>query len=564
MLMQEIFYLVFFIVVLFSLAYPLGLLLARVFEGDIPRRVSFLKPFENAIYLASGINPEEKQTAWMYFLNLFIFNLLGFLFVLLILMFQDLLPLNPQNISGLDFYLSFNTAISFMTNTNWQAYSGEVHMSYFSQMVGLTVQNFLSAATGASLIVVIVRGLNQKLETNIGNFWVDMTRMTLYVLLPLSIILTFILISQGVVQSLSAYIEATTLEGVKQVIPMGPAASQVAIKQLGTNGGGFFGVNSAHPFENPTPLSNFLQCLAILLIPVAQVFAFGKMLKKEKQGLAILLSMSVIFFTLLVGSLYSEYNFLPDYSGGPVPMEGKELRIGTNESVLWSVATTAASNGSVNSMHSSLSPLSGLMAIFSMMTGEVVFGGVGAGFYGMFLYVILTVFIAGLMVGRSPEYLGKKIEAKEVKLAMIGVLVPSICILVGAGLGAVSDWALTSTTHKGPHGLSEILYAFASASGNNGSAFAGFGANTPVINTILGLCMFIGRFAVIYPVIMIAGSLSSKKTVPMTAGTFPTDSYLFSILLVGVVLIVGALTFFPALTLGPIAEHFAMLNGMTF
>lgn len=564
MLMQEIFYLVFFIVVLFSLAYPLGLLLARVFEGDIPRRVSFLKPFENAIYLASGINPEEKQTAWMYFLNLFIFNLLGFLFVLLILMFQDLLPLNPQNISGLDFYLSFNTAISFMTNTNWQAYSGEVHMSYFSQMVGLTVQNFLSAATGASLIVVIVRGLNQKLETNIGNFWVDMTRMTLYVLLPLSIILTFILISQGVVQSLSAYIEATTLEGVKQVIPMGPAASQVAIKQLGTNGGGFFGVNSAHPFENPTPLSNFLQCLAILLIPVAQVFAFGKMLKKEKQGLAILLSMSVIFFTLLIGSLYSEYNFLPDYSGGVVPMEGKELRIGTNESVLWSVATTAASNGSVNSMHSSLSPLSGLMAIFSMMTGEVIFGGVGAGFYGMFLYVILTVFIAGLMVGRSPEYLGKKIEAKEVKLAMIGVLVPSICILVGAGLGAVSEWALASTTHKGPHGLSEILYAFASASGNNGSAFAGFGANTPVINTILGLCMFIGRFAVIYPVIMIAGSLSSKKTVPMTAGTFPTDSYLFSILLVGVVLIVGALTFFPALTLGPIAEHFAMLNGMTF
>lgn len=564
MQMQEIFYLVFFFVVLFSLAYPLGLLLARVFEGDIPKRVSFLKPFENAIYLASGINPEEKQTALTYFIHLFIFNLLGFLFVLLILMFQHLLPLNPQNIPGLDFYLSFNTAISFMTNTNWQAYSGEVNMSYFSQMVGLTVQNFLSAATGASLIVVILRGLNQKLETNMGNFWVDMTRMTLYVLLPLSIILTLILISQGVVQNLSAYIEATTIEGAKQMIPMGPAASQIAIKQLGTNGGGFFGVNSAHPFENPTPLSNFLQCLAILLIPVAQVFAFGKMLKKEKQGLAILLSMSVIFFTLLIGSLYSEYNFLPDYSGGVVPMEGKELRIGTNESVLWSVSTTAASNGSVNSMHSSLSPLSGLMAIFSMMTGEVIFGGVGAGFYGMFLYIILTVFIAGLMVGRSPEYLGKKIEAKEVKLAMIGILVPSICILVGAGLGAVSEWALASTTHKGPHGLSEILYALASACGNNGSAFAGFGANTPVINTILGICMFIGRFAVIYPVIMIAGSLSSKKTVPMTAGTFPTDSYLFSILLVGVVLIVGALTFFPALTLGPIAEHFAMLNGMTF
>ncbi len=564
MQLQEIFYLIFFFIVLFSLAYPLGMLMGRVFEGDIPKRVGFLKPFEGIIYKIGGIDPSEKQSGWNYFLSLFIFNLLGFVAVLSILMLQHLLPLNPQNIAGMEFPLAFNTAISFMTNTNWQAYSGEVSLSYFSQMTGLTVQNFLSAATGLTLIAVIVRGVGQKLETNLGNFWVDMTRMTLYILLPLSLILTLILISQGVVQNFSHYIEAFTLEGNKQLLPMGPAASQIAIKQLGTNGGGFFGVNSAHPFENPTPLTNFLQCLAILIIPVGQVFAFGRMIKKEKQAVAVLVSMSLLLFSLLIVSLYSEYNFLPDFAHHAIPMEGKELRIGTNESVLWSVVTTAASNGSVNAMHSSLSPLSGMVALFSMMTGEVVFGGVGAGFYGIFLYILLTVFIAGLMVGRSPEYLGKKIEAKEVKLAIIGILLPSACILIGAGLGAVSEWALSSVTHQGPHGLSEILYAFTSASGNNGSAFAGFNANTPVLNIVLGLCMFIGRFAVIYPVIMIASSLSAKKSTPMTAGTFPTDSYLFSILLVGVILIVGALTFFPALTLGPIAEHFAMLKGMTF
>ncbi len=564
MQLQEVFYLVFFFVVLFSLAYPLGIFLGRVFEGDVPKRVSFLKPIESLIYKISGINPSEKQSAWDYFLSLFIFNLLGFLVVILILMFQDLLPLNPQNITGMEFPLAFNTAISFMTNTNWQAYSGEVHLSYLSQMSALTVQNFLSAATGLTLIAVIVRGVNQKLETTLGNFWVDMTRMTLYILLPLSLVLTFVLISQGVIQNFSNYLELSTIEGVKQVLPMGPAASQIAIKQLGTNGGGFFGVNSAYPFENPTPLTNFLQCLAILLIPVAQVFAFGRMIKKEKQAVAILVSMSVLFFTLLIVSLYSEYNFLPEFARGIVPMEGKDLRIGTNASILWSVVTTAASNGSVNAMHSSLSPLSGLAALFSMMTGEVVFGGVGAGFYGMFLYVLLTVFIAGLMVGRSPEYLGKKIEAREIKLAIIGILLPSACILIGAGLGVVSHWGISSMSHQGPHGLSEILYAFTSTSGNNGSAFAGFNANTPVLNILLGLCMFIGRFAVIYPVIMIAGSLSAKKSIPMTAGTFPTDSYLFSILLIGVVLIVGALTFFPVLTLGPIAEHLAMLKGMTF
>lgn len=560
---EELFSLAFYVLVLFSLAYPLGVFMARVYEGDYPKRIGWLSPLEKFIYKFSGINPAAKHTGLEYFLNLFAFNMVGFVVLLLMLMFQHLLPLNPQNMTGLDFPLAFNTAISFMTNTNWQAYSGEVSLSYFSQMFGLGVQNFLSAATGGAILMAIVKGLRNRLEPQIGNFWVDMTRLTVYVLLPLSFVLAVILVGQGVVQNFGAYIKATGLEGIDQIIPMGPAASQIAIKQLGTNGGGFFGVNSAHPFENPTPLSNFLQVLSILLIPVAQVFAFGKLLREEKQGLSILACMSFLFAGLLVFSLWSEFSFLPQY-GTQIPMEGKELRIGTGESVLWSVATTAASNGSVNAMHSSLSPLSGMVTLFNMMTGEVIFGGMGAGIYGMFLYVILTVFIAGLMVGRSPEYLGKKIEAKEVKLAMVGVIAPSALILIGAGFGAVSDWALSSLAHKGPHGLSEILYAFASASGNNGSAFAGFNANTPVMNMILGFCMFIGRFAVIYPVLMICGSLANKKTVPVTSGTFPTDSYLFSILLTGVVLIIGALTFFPALTLGPIAEHFLQLNGVTF
>lgn len=560
---QEIFYDLFFLLILFSLGYPLGLFMARVFEGDIPKRVSFMKPLEKIIFKISGIDASYKMTPVTYFLHLFLFNVLGFLVVFLILLFQNYLPVNPENIPGMPFDLAFNTAVSFMTNTNWQAYSGEVSASYFSQMAALTVQNFLSAATGLAIIMVIVNGLRQKNENTLGNFWVDLVRMNLYILLPLSIVIAMILVGEGVVQNLSPYVKAVTLEGREQIIPMGPAASQIAIKQLGTNGGGFFGVNSAHPFENPTPFSNFLQCLSILLIPVAQVFAFGKLIKEEKQGFSIIAAMTILFLSLLGLSLMSEFSTSPIWASG-ISLEGKELRIGTNESVLWSVATTAASNGSVNAMHSSLSPLSGLVSIFGMMTGEVIFGGAGAGFYGMFLYVILTVFIAGLMVGRSPEYLGKKIEANEVKLAMIGVLAPSLLVLVGTGIGIVSEWGMASLSHKGPHGLSEILYAFSSASNNNGSAFGGFNANTPVMNYILGICMFIGRFAVIWPVIMIAGSLSSKKTTPVTAGTFPTDSYLFTFLLIGVILIVGALTFFPALTLGPVAEHLLTLKGISF
>ncbi len=560
---ETIFYNIFFFIVLFSLGYPFGLFMARVFEGDIPKRVSWIKPLEKIIYGFSGINAEAKYSASTYLLHLLIYNAFGFLLLFLILLFQGHLPLNPQGFAGLDLPLAFNTAISFTTNTNWQAYSGEVSLSYFSQMVGLTTQNFLSASTGLAIIMVIVNGLRNKLDKTIGNFWVDMVRMNLYVLLPLSFILALILVGQGVIQNLAPYVKAVTLEGVDQLLPMGPAASQVAIKQLGTNGGGFFGVNSAHPFENPTPFSNFLQLLSILLIPVAQVFAFGKLMKDEKQGFSIVAAMAVLFTALLVVSHWSEVSTIPTWANG-VPMEGKEQRIGVNESVLWSVATTAASNGSVNSMHSSLSPLAGLVALFNMMTGEVIFGGAGAGFYGMFLYVILTVFIAGLMVGRSPEYLGKKIEAYEIKLAIIGILVPSALVLLGAGLGAVSSWALTSTSHKGPHGLSEILYTFASTAGNNGSAFGGFNANTPLLNVLLGVTMLIGRFVVIYAVVMISGSLAQKKYTPITAGTFPTNTYIFSVLLIGVVLIVGALTFFPALTLGPIAEHFLLLKGHTF
>lgn len=564
MSIEEIFYVIFFLIVLFSLGYPLGIFMARVLEGELPKRVSWIRPLESFIYKFSGINPEEKYSAFHYFLNLFIFNLIGFIILFFILIGQGHLPMNPQGFQGMEPLLAFNTAMSFMTNTNWQAYSGETSLSYFSQMFGLTVQNFLSAATGGAVIMAIVRGVSLKLQNQIGNFWVDMTRLTIYVLLPISLILAVILVGQGVIQNFDAYAKTTGLEGVEQILPMGPVASQVAIKQLGTNGGGFFGVNSAHPFENPTPFSNFLQLLAILLLPVAQVFAYGKLIKEEKQGFSILATMSVLFLGLLVFSLWSEQQFLPEFSQGQIPLEGKEMRFGTTESVVWSVATTAASNGSVNAMHSSLSPLSGLVPMFNMMTGEVIFGGIGAGLYGMFLYVILTVFIAGLMVGRSPEYLGKKIEAKEVKLAMIGVIVPSALILIGTGLGIISQWGLTSLLSKGPHGLSELLYAFTSASANNGSAFAGLNANTPVMNFLLGICMFIGRFAVIFPVIMICGSLAAKKTTPVTAGTFPTDSYLFSIMLLGVILIVGALTFFPSLSLGPIAEHFLMIKGQTF
>ncbi len=450
-----------------------------------------------------------------------------------------------------------------MTNTNWQGYSGESSLSYFTQMLGLNVQNFVSAGTGIAVAIALCRGLVLKQEKNIGNFWQDLYRSTVYILLPISFVLAILLVSQGVVQNLSSYVEAMGLDGVAQVIPQGPAASQVAIKQLGTNGGGFFGVNSAHPLENPTPLSNWLQLIAILLIPVSMVFTFGEYVKDKKQAWALFSAMFSLLFVGLCLSLLAENHTV---TSGILEnsMEGKEVRIGTTNSVLWSVFTSAASNGSVNAMHSSLTPLAGGVAMFNIMLGEIIFGGVGAGLYGMLLFVLLTVFLSGLMVGRTPEYLGKKIEGREIKMVILGVLIPSAAILIGAGISSVLPTALSSVSHKGPHGLSEILYAFASAGGNNGSAFAGLSANTVYYNLALGLVMLIGRFGVILPVLAIAGSLAEKKQTPQGAGTLGTDTSLFVCLLVGVILIVGGLTFLPALALGPIIEHFLLIHGFTF
>jgi K+-transporting ATPase ATPase A chain len=472
-----------------------------------------------------------------------LFNFFGFIIIFTLLILQGFLPLNPQNLPGTSWHLSLNTAVSFMTNTNWQSYSGETTLSYLVQMLGLTVQNFLSAATGMAVFVALMRGLTRKTTTDLGNFWVDMTRSIVYILLPLSIFLAVILAGQGVVQSFSPYVKATTLQGAEQTIPLGPAASQIAIKQLGTNGGGFFGVNSAHPFENPTPFSNFLQMLAILLIPAALTFTYGRFAGSNRKGWTIFIVMSVLFAIGLFTSLYSEYGDNPamNISGS---MEGKETRFGIANSVLWSVATTSASNGSVNAMHDSLSPISGMVAMFNMMLGEVIFGGVGAGLYGMIIFVILTVFISGLMVGRTPEFLGKKVEAHEVKMAIIAVLAPSLVILLFSAWACISPAGLKGLNCSGPHGLSEILYAFSSAGGNNGSAFAGLGTNTVFYNVNLAVGMLIGRFGVIIPVMAIAGTMAGKKITPPSSGTFRTDTWIFGILLTGVILIVGGLTFF--------------------
>ena len=436
-------------------------------------------------------------------------------------------------------------------------------MSYLTQMLGLTVQNFLSAATGIGVFLALVRGLTRKQEWTLGNFWVDVTRSTIYILLPLSIVMAVALAGQGVIQNFSSYTEVATLEGAKQSIPAGPVASQVAIKQLGTNGGGFFNANSAHPFENPTPFANFLEMLAILLLPAACVFAFGRMVRSRRQGWTLFIVMFSVWFLTLVGSLFAEYATNPIFQQSGI-MEGKETRLGVVNSLIWSTATTVASNGSVNAMHSSLSPLAGGLALFNIMLGEVIFGGVGAGMYGMLLFVLLTVFLSGLMVGRSPEYLGKKIEANEMKMAILGILGPCACILIGAAVSAVLPVALGSLGNKGPHGFSEILYAFTSAAGNNGSAFAGLNANTVYFNLMLGLTMLVGRFVVILPALAIAGQLVGKKISPPSAGTFATDTPIFGVLLIGVIVIVGALTFLPALSLGPIVEHFLVINGQTF
>jgi potassium-transporting ATPase potassium-binding subunit len=560
---QDFIQIIVFFAALIGLTPILGNYMYKVFTGQKHLMLPVFGWLEKLTYKTSGIN-KEKESDWKsYTFSLLLFNLIGFIFLFLIQVFQTYLPLNPSNLPNVSWHSAFNTAVSFMTNTNWQGYAGETTLSYFVQMTGLTVQNFVSAATGLAVILALIRGLSNKSTEKLGNFWVDLTRSTLYVLLPLSILLSVTLVGQGVVQNFKTYDKVQTLEGTEQILPMGPAASQIAIKQLGTNGGGFFNTNSAHPFENPTPFSNFLEMLALLLIPASFTFTYGKMVGSVRQGWTIFSAMLILLLAGLSISLYAEYSANPIF-GHLALMEGKETRFGITNSVLWATSTTAASNGSVNAMHDSLSPLSGMVAMINIMLGEIIFGGVGAGLYGMIIFVILTVFIAGLMVGRTPEYLGKKIQAFEVQMAIIAVLLPNLVILFFSAWASVSNAGLSSLNNAGPHGLSEILYAFSSAAGNNGSAFAGLNANTVFYNLTLGVGMLIGRFGVIIPVLAIAGSLGKKNITPSSSGTFRTDNWLFIGLLITVILIVGGLTHFPALSLGPVVEHILMNQHILF
>ena len=567
---------------------PLGAYMARIFEGQRTFMHPALRWLEVLTYKLIGVREEVEQRWTHYTASLLSFSIFGFLIVYLLQRAQAYFPFNPQHFGtpNVSPDLAFNTAVSFVTNTNWQAYSGESTLSYFVQMAALAVQNFASAAAGIAVAIALVRGFARQEQTTIGNFWVDVTRATVYILLPLSIIGALFLCSQGVIQNLKPYTTVTTVEGAKQTIAQGPVASQEIIKQLGTNGGGFFGANSAHPFENPTPLINLLQMFLIFLIPAALTYTFGRMVGDTRQGWAIFAAFSVMF---LIG-VFVTYGF--EQAGNPIlaklgiqteatfgqaggNMEGKEVRFGIANSALFATATTDASCGAVNSMHDSFTPLAGLVPLFNIMTGEVIFGGVGAGLYGILLYCIIAVFIAGLMVGRTPEYLGKKIEQKEVKMAMLAIIATAFSILVFSGISSVITFAkngywnpagpaIANLTNTGPHGLSEILYAYTSATGNNGSAFGGLSPNTPWYNLTLGLGMLIGRFLFLIPLLAAAGSLAIKKKVPTTSGTFPTHGPLFVGLLVGTVLIVGALTFFPALSLGPIVEHFLMHSGKLF
>jgi potassium-transporting ATPase potassium-binding subunit len=545
------------------LAPVLGQYIARVFVGERHILSRALDWLERGIYRIGGVDSHGEMSWKAYAGALLVFNIFGFLAVFIIQVLQGWLPANPEHLPGVSWHLAFNTAVSFMTNTNWQAYAGETTMSYLTQMVALTVQNFLSAATGIAVVLALTRGIIRRSSRTIGNFWVDMVRSTVYVLLPLSMILAISLVGQGVVQTFSPARAVTTVEGAQQTIPVGPVASQVAIKQLGTNGGGFYNANSTHPLENPTPFSNFLEMLALLLLPASLVFTYGRMVGSRRQSWVIFGVMLLLLLGGLAAALSSEYahNGVIEASAN---LEGKETRFGVANSVLWSVATTAASNGSVNAMHDSLTPLAGGVAMFNIMLGEIVFGGVGSGLYGMLLFVLLTVFLAGLMVGRTPEYLGKKIEAREMQMVILAVLAPSAVILIGAGVSCVLPVGLSSLANRGPHGFSEILYAFSSAAGNNGSAFAGLSANTVYYNLTLGLAMLVGRFAVILPCLAIAGSLAAKKYWPPSAGTFATDNATFAVLLISVIAIVGALTFVPALMLGPVVEQFLFVSGQGF
>jgi len=592
--------LAFYVVVLLALAKPLGAYMARVYEGQPAVLNRIGGPLERLLYRACGVDPEREMRWTEYAVAAMAFNILGLVVVYGLQRLQHAIPLlNPQDLAAVSPDSSFNTAVSFATNTNWQGYGGETTMSYLTQMLGLTVQNFVSAATGMAVLIAFIRGFRRASANTIGNFWVDLTRSTLYILLPLALLLSLALVTQGTVQTFLPYktvelVQPVTYDAPKtdaagqpmkddkgnpvtepttakeQTIAVGPAASQIAIKQLGTNGGGFFNVNSAHPFENPTPLSNFLELLSILVISGALCYTFGALVKDTRQGWAILAAMTVVFVALLALVAWAES------SGNPVltdlgadqttsvtqpggNMEGKEARFGIANSVLWATATTAASNGSVNSMHDSFTPLGGFVPMWMMQLGEVIFGGVGSGLYGMLVFAIIAVFVAGLMIGRTPEYLGKKIEAFEMKMAAIVILTPPFVVLTGTAIAVMIPDGLSSLANPGAHGFSEILYAFSSAGNNNGSAFAGLNANTPFYNTMLGLAMWFARYWLAIPTLAIAGSLAQKKIVPAGPGTLPTATPLFAALLVGVVILVGALTFVPALALGPVVEHFNMI-----
>ncbi len=566
-----------FLLALCALAWPLGVYMANVFTGNALFIGRVFGSIERGIYRLAGVKPDDEMHWKTYAKAVLIFNLLGMLVLYLLQRVQAMLWLNPEHLSNVAPALAFNTAVSFATNTNWQAYAGETTLSYLTQMLGLTVQNFVSAATGIAVLLAFIRGFVRRNAEHIGNFWVDLTRATLYVLLPLSFIFALVLASQGVVQSFDAYTSADLIEPItvdgqpvdKQIIAVGPAASQIAIKQLGTNGGGFFNANSAHPFENPNPLTNFLELLAILLVPAALCFSFGAMVGDKRQGIAILSAMMIIFVPLTVLTISAEQHgniALNDlhldqqasiaHGGGN--MEGKEVRFGIVSSALWATATTAASNGSVNAMHDSFTPLGGLAPMWLMQLGEIVFGGVGSGLYGMLVYAIIAVFIAGLMVGRTPEYLGKKIEAFEMKMASLVILLPAAAALIGTALACVVPVGTASLGNPGMHGFSEMLYAFSSGANNNGSAFGGLTVSGTFYAVAIGVCMLVGRYWVIVPVLAIAGALARKKSIPASPGTLPTHTPLFVLLLVGTVLLVGALTFIPSLALGPIAEHLSL------
>jgi potassium-transporting ATPase potassium-binding subunit len=569
-----------FFIALMAAAGPLGNYMARVYAGKPVFLSRIAGPLENWIYRCCRINGSQEMSWNAYAGGLLIFNLTGCLTVYLLQRLQGFLPLNPHGFPAVPPDLAFNTAVSFVTNTNWQAYSGEATLSFFTQMMGLTVQNFVSAASGMAVLLAFIRGLKRTLSPTIGNVWVDLTRSIIYVLLPLALVLSLFLVSQGVVQTLHSPAKVQLLEkGINsqghpasvQEIALGPAASQVAIKQLGTNGGGFFNANSAHPLENPTPLSNFAEMLAILLIPAALCITFGRMLGDRRQGRALLAAMMAILIPLLGICLFSEQagnaalnQMNVDQAAGSFQsggnMEGKEVRFGIANSALWAVITTAASNGSVNAMHDSFTPLGGLAPLWLIQLGEIVFGGVGSGLYGMLMFVLITVFVAGLMVGRTPEYLGKKIEVFEVKMASLAILIPAMVVLIGTAIAVVTKPGLMGIYNPGPHGFSEILYAFSSAANNNGSAFAGLSANTLFYNVALGFAMLIGRFWIMIPVLAAAGSLARKKFIPASAGTLPTHTPLFVMFLVAVIMLVGALTFIPALALGPVAEHLAWIR----